>query len=145
MRRKYILGALIFLFGGIAGYAVARTQLKFVKVSQPPQMAAKAELSKMGKKLKLSRQQKESLKAIINKNEASIQSLKNEFRPRYVALREGMKEEIKTVLNQEQQQKFSLMTSRVEATSDLAAPAAEDAAAPVTPAADNTQKETIIQ
>lgn len=145
MRRTYLLGALIFLFGGIAGYAVARAQIRFVKASQPPQMAAKAELSKMGKKLKLSRQQKESLKAIINKNEASIQSLKNEFRPRYVALREGMKEEIKTVLNQEQQQKFSLMTSRVEATSDLAAPAAEDASAPVTPAAEKTEKETIIQ
>jgi len=117
MRRRTIFFALAFAMGSLFGYAVNGIQhaAKARLVASAKKTADPAVgVSKLGKKLKLSPKQSEQIASIVGSRQRDIQELKSEFRPKYAALRETMKQEIRTVLDEQQKMRFQSMTEQAE-------------------------------
>jgi hypothetical protein len=116
MNRRNALMLLMFFFGIVAGYALSGIQhaLAARKLAMAKKAGAAAGMAKLSRKLHLSQQQNAQLAGILQTRKRDIQALKSDFRPRYVALRETMKQEIQTVLDEDQKARFESMTEQAE-------------------------------
>jgi len=117
MRRRTVFFALAFALGTLFGYAVngiqRAAQARLVASSKKAADPAVG-VRKLGKKLKLSHKQSVAIANIVGSRQRDIQELKSEFRPKYAALRETMKQEIRTVLDEQQKMRFQTMTEQAE-------------------------------
>ena len=116
MNRRTMLMLAMFAFGLVSGYALSgiRQSMQARKTVAAKKADSSAGVGKLSKKLNLSQQQKAQLADILLTRKRDIQALRSDFRPRYVALRETMKQEIQTVLDEQQKARFQSMTEQAE-------------------------------
>jgi hypothetical protein len=94
------LWILVFLLGGVAG-AVSHYLYKEHVKPKPGDF-----IVKLARDLKLDAQQTTSLKAIFDESIQRYQTLNQEFRPRYRAIRNETDEKIKSILRPDQKLLF---------------------------------------
>ncbi len=68
--------------------------------------------SKFSEELNLTEEQKRKLSQILDKYKMEMDKLREESNPKFRELRDSMKEEIKSILNAEQKEKFIRMTEK---------------------------------
>ncbi|MEW6558480.1 MAG: hypothetical protein AB1349_14215 [Elusimicrobiota bacterium] len=123
MRRKIfavLLAIVIFLVGTIFGILVDRiTIMKMLHFPLPGvslgphhQKMPQRVIDKVARQLELSDEQKEKLVNILEKNKESIDKLFIEIEPKLQKRFGSMCDEIKTILNEKQKQKFEQMAEK---------------------------------
>jgi len=138
MRRRGLLFALIFALGAVSGYSInsIRQQLRAKHVAAARKTAdSAASIGRLTKKLHLSAKQRTEIAKIINARRRDVQALKSDFRPRYAVIRRSTKQDIQTVLDEQQKSRFRLMTEQAEKNypwmqAEEAAPPQDDSSRP---------------
>ena len=80
-----------------------------------PCKGKKARVKHLSRKLNLTPEQKSQVVAIIKAKHKKIMALKNEFKPRFKAIRNSTREEIQNLLTPEQKKKFNSMHKEKQA------------------------------
>lgn len=70
--------------------------------------------SRFSKNLNLTEEQREKLSQILDKHKEAMEKLRKDIRPKFEELRNSMKEEIKSIFNDKQKEKFDRMTEERE-------------------------------
>ena len=71
-------------------------------------------MARLTEELELSRQQQDSIRAVLDRHRPEMDSMWQEVRPRFDSVRTIMRGEIRTQLTPEQQQKYQQMIERRE-------------------------------
>jgi len=118
MKKRYILASVtLFLMGIGSGYMLSGIKFRMHKKRTADAKEAvinDKHINRLGKKLRLSKAQKESVRNIVNARRREIKDLKAQFRPRYMEIRENLKKDIQVVLNEQQRTAFRNMTEEAE-------------------------------
>ncbi|MFP4082397.1 MAG: Spy/CpxP family protein refolding chaperone [Candidatus Aminicenantes bacterium] len=104
----------VFLVGGVAGYLVEKHLIL------PPDKKTREErrhphfptLQTMAQELELTPEQQEKIKEIFNRNEKRMKDLRSLIYDRLSTLRSQLKNEIKSVLTEDQRLKFEAMIDK---------------------------------
>lgn len=113
MKNKWIPALLVFTLGVLSGYSIARIHTHSAISYKTGKTAAKT-INKLAQTLGLSTQQKATVKKILKDNHKDVQSLKTEFGSRYLNIRESVKRDIQTVLNDQQKERFRAITQKAD-------------------------------
>jgi len=116
MRKRGWLLLVIFAMGIVSGYGIGQIERRMATAHRKKAAAPASNpgIQKLSKKLRLSKRQKESIKHIVDVKRRDLQNLQAEFRPKYIAIRETVKQDIQTVLDEQQKQQFKSMTEKAE-------------------------------
>ncbi len=105
---------IVFVLGGLAGVLLDKHILpsktkKYKRDRRPVEFPT---LDMMAKELDLSAEQKEQIRQIFADNEESLKKLKSHIHERISTIRARLKDEIMSVLTEEQRTKFEAMIER---------------------------------
>lgn len=140
MRKRHIAAAAIFAMGIISGFCLAKIHQHFTAKERKESVVSAADrnLHRLSKRLGLSKTQKDSVKRILSAKRRDIINLKAEFRPKYMAIRNSAQEDIRGILDKQQQRQFSTITETAEREFPLAGETPEESPQPA--AADELNK-----
>lgn len=103
----FVLGLVVGLFGGRLLH-----RGPFGPRPAPPTPAAMAD--RLGRRLDLRPEQRDSVRAILERHRPSLDSLWGEFRPRVRAMEDTVQQEIAAQLDPGQREKFTKLRRRFE-------------------------------
>lgn len=115
MKNKWIPALLVFALGVLSGYSIAQIHTQAALMQKTGKATVKT-INKLAKTLNLSSQQKATVKKILKDNHKDVQDLKAEFGSRYLNIRESVKQNIQTVLNEQQKERFRAITQKADET-----------------------------
>jgi len=113
--KKKLLIALIFLLGIVAGYSLAMINQGLRKSPVNRDAAAlQSGVNKLEAKLNLTPVQKKSIHKILRHRRKDVAHLKKEFRPKYLAIRKDLEQDIHAVLTPAQRESFDALSRQAE-------------------------------
>lgn len=113
MKKQTLAGLIIFCMGMVSGYGLSRINF-YAKTKRGGKPGTHAAVQKLGKRLSLSRGQKESIRRILDSRKKDIQDLGAAVLPRYNLIRETVRQDIQTVLDENQRKQFGEMLQEAE-------------------------------
>ena len=108
---------LTFVLGGVAGAIsehLYETRIKNIGARPPGRIGPHDIVEDMAKDLKLSPDQKEKLKGIIQQSRERYRTLSVQFRPQYDVIRNETNQEIRKILTDEQKTRFEMIVKDLE-------------------------------
>lgn len=107
--KTFLLCALIFLSGAVAGGTVAffGAYRVIVRAAQHPDDAPDAIISRMKDSYGLTDEQTRRIRAIIERRHGEIRALRNEFVPQLLEQLDGIRSEVAEVMNAEQAERWN--------------------------------------
>ena len=105
---------IVFVLGGLAGVLLDKHLLpsKSKRIRRDRRPAEFPTMDMMAKELDLSTEQQEQIRQIFADNEESLKKLKGHIHERVSTIRSRLKDEITSVLTEEQRAKFEAMIER---------------------------------
>ncbi len=108
---------LTFLLGGIAGAIsdhLYETRIRNAAARPPGRPGPRDVVEEMGKDLKLSVDQKEKLKGIVQQSRERYRTLSVQFRPQYDVIRNETNQQIRQILTDEQKTHFEAIVKDID-------------------------------
>jgi len=113
--KKRFLVAVVFLLGAMAGYSLAMIKQGIKKLPANRDAAVlQSGVNKLEARLKLTPGQKSSIHKILRHRRTDVAHLKKEFRPKYLAIRKDLEQDIHSVLTPEQRTSFDALSRQAE-------------------------------
>ena len=110
-----VLSLIIVFAAGVLGGVLLEQQIAHSKIKKKMERRSSVRfptLEMMAEELCLSSEQQEKIREIFRNNEERMKELNSSFRERYSSMRSQLKNDIKSVLSEEQAQKFEAMIEK---------------------------------
>ena len=110
-----VLSLIIVFAAGVLGGVLLEQQLARNKIKKKMERRSPVRfptLEMMAEELSLSSEQQEKIREIFRNTEERMKELNSSFRKQFSSLRSQLKDDIKSVLSEEQAQKFEAMIER---------------------------------
>ncbi|MDH4257324.1 MAG: hypothetical protein OEY25_00940 [Candidatus Aminicenantes bacterium] len=110
-----VLSLIIVFAAGVLGGVLLEQQLAHSKMKKKAERRSSVRfptLEMMAEELSLSSEQQEKIREIFRNNEERMKELNSSFRERYSSMRSQLKNDIKSVLSEEQAQKFEAIIEK---------------------------------